>query len=392
MTRSLASFYRGKTVLVTGHTGFKGSWLSVMLKSLGARVVGFALAPPAGEPSMYRDAGVGRGMTSITGDVRDAAALAAAVRAFEPQVVLHLAAQPLVRGGYRDPVGTYATNVMGTVHVLEAVRRAPSVRSVVVVTTDKVYEPDPRGLPFREADRLGGPCPYSSSKAAAEMVASAYRASYFSGGRGSPGLATARAGNVIGGGDWAGERVVPDLVRAVAAKKPLVLRNPGAVRPWQHVLEPLRGYLMLAARLATDGAGSAGAWNFGPRDEDAVPVGELAERFAASWGGDAVRVVVRPDPQGGHETPVLRLDRRKSRARLGWDPLLSLDEAVGLTVDWYRAWLHDPADAETATEEQVAAYLARAAAAPPARVVRPGGLFRAPADQPDEPLPVTGEA
>ena len=354
------SFWRGKTVLVTGHTGFKGSWLAAWLKLLGARVIGFALAPEPGRPSLFEAAEVEHGMTSVLGDVRDAAAVEETVQGYAPEVVFHLAAQPLVRRSYRDPVETYATNVMGTVHLLDALRRSDAVRSIVVVTSDKAYENHESEWGCREGDPLGGRDPYSSSKGCTELVAAAYRASYFSGAR-PVGLATARAGNVIGGGDWAEDRVVPDLVRALAARRPVVLRSPGSVRPWQHVLEPLRGYLALAERLWSHPAELGGGWNFGPRDDDAASVLELAGRFAAHWGwGEAE---VRPAADGAHEARALRLDCARARERLGWRPVLSLDDAVGETVRWYRAHAEDPASAPALTVRQIHDYMARADAA-----------------------------
>lgn len=352
-------FWRGRRVLLTGHTGFKGGWMATWLRLLGARVTGFALPPEAG-PSLFREAGVERGITSLTGDVRDPAAVRGAVRAGDPEVVFHLAAQPLVRRGYRDPVGTFATNVMGTVHLLDALRRAPHVRAVVVVTSDKCYENREREWGCREDEPMGGLDPYSASKGCAELAAAACRASFFSGAEGrTVGVATARAGNVFGGGDWAEDRVVPDLVRALAARRPVVLRAPASVRPWQHVLEPLRGYLLLAERLWRDPDGFGGGWNFGPRDDDAVPVLELAGRFAHHWGGGEAEL--RPDPAAGHEAGALRLDCARAAARLGWRPVLPLDEGVAQTVRWYRAHAEDPASLPALTEAQVRAYAARAA-------------------------------
>ena len=360
------SFWRGKTVLLTGHTGFKGGWLAAWLKLLGSRVVGFALPPEPDRASLFEAAEVERGMVSVLGDVRDRGAVEEVVRRHDPEVVFHLAAQPLVRRSYRDPVETYAVNVMGTVHLLDALRRAGRVRSVVVVTSDKCYHNPEREWGCREDDPMGGRDPYSSSKGCAELAVAAFRASFFAGaeGRGA-GVATARAGNVIGGGDWAEDRVVPDLVRALAARRPVVLRSPGALRPWQHVLEPLRGYLALAERLWSDPAGTSGGWNFGPRDDDVVSVRELAGRFAAHWGwGEAE---LRPAADGAREARTLRLDCARARERLGWRPLLSLDEAVAETVRWYRAHLEDPASLPALTERQIHDHVARADAAARAR-------------------------
>jgi CDP-glucose 4,6-dehydratase len=329
-------------VLVTGHTGFKGAWLSLWLQRLGAQVSGYALAPPT-TPSLFAQARVGDGMpSSIIADVRDLPRLSEAVRAAQPEVVFHLAAQSIVRIGYDDPVGTYATNVMGTVHVLEAARA--TARAIVVVTSDKCYEPEPR--PRSEHHRLGGRDPYASSKACAELVTAAYRASFAgAAGGGAAGagaasggaaIASARAGNVIGGGDWAAHRIVPDAMRAFLAGTPLVLRHPDSTRPWQHVLDPLAGYLRLAERLLSDGAPYAEAWNFGPAGELAVPVREIATRLAFAWGGGA-SWQRSPAATGPHEAEQLELDSTKARDRLAWRPRLSLDDALLWTVEWHRA-------------------------------------------------------
>ena len=332
-------FWRDRRVFLTGHTGFKGSWLALWLGRLGARVTGYALAPPP-PPSLYEVAGVEQDLESVLADVRDADALEAAMRHACPEIVLHLAAQPLVRMSYADPVGTFATNVIGTVNLLEAVRRTPGVRAVVVVTTDKCYLNRERSLGYVEDDALGGHDPYSASKACAELVTASYRASYFPpGGHASHGvgIATARAGNVIGGGDWAPDRLVPDLINAFEAGIPATVRNPGAVRPWQHVLEPLRGYLDLAERLHQDGPDFAEAWNFGPGDEDTRTVGWVATRLAGRWGHGASWHT--PPGLHPHETSVLMLDSSKAHARLGWRPALPLIDALGRVADWARARL-----------------------------------------------------
>jgi CDP-glucose 4,6-dehydratase len=320
---------------VTGHTGFKGAWLALWLHDLGARVEGFAL-PPATEPNLFDSARLGELVESRLGDVRAPERLAAAVAAARPEVVFHLAAQAIVRESYRDPRGTFATNVMGTVNLLEAVRAVPSVRAVVIVTTDKVYENLESGEPFTESEPLGGRDPYSASKAGAELVARAYRDSFLSSAAGRPdvAVATARAGNVIGGGDWAADRLVPDVIRAILAGSAVELRHPEAVRPWQDVLEPLAGYLRLAERLVEEGETYAEAWNFAPRANGARPVGWLVERIHGAWG--------RPydwQPQAGqhpHEARFLSLDATKAVARLGWRPKLGVEQAVDRLVDWYR--------------------------------------------------------
>jgi CDP-glucose 4,6-dehydratase len=326
-------FWRGRRVFVTGHTGFKGGWLTLWLRTLGAEVAGYALAPPT-EPALFDIARVAQGITHVLGDVRDAARLDAALRDFAPEVVIHMAAQPLVRASYADPVGTYATNVMGTVHLLEAVRRLHSVRAVVNVTTDKCYENREWLWGYREDEAMGGHDPYSSSKGCAELLTAAWRRSFLHEG---VAVASARAGNVIGGGDWAAERLVPDVLKAFAQGEPVTLRNPLAVRPWQHVLEPLCGYLTLAQRLHEQGQAYAEGWNFGPADDDARPVGQVVQRLAAQWGEGAHW---RQDPAAQpHEAQLLKLDCSKARQRLRWQPRWGLDETLRRIVAWHRAWL-----------------------------------------------------
>jgi len=353
------AFWAGKRVFLTGHTGFKGSWLSLWLQHMGAQVTGFALAPPT-SPALFDVARVAEGMTSIIGDVRDAAVLAAALVAANPEIVIHMAAQPLVRASYDDPIGTYATNVMGTVHLLEAVRKAGGVHAVCIVTTDKCYENREWAWGYREDEAMGGYDPYSNSKGCAELVTAAYRQSFFSG-EGKTAIASGRAGNVIGGGDWATDRLIPDILRAVEKDAPVLIRNPLAIRPWQHVLEPLSGYLVLCQALWNDPA-AAQAWNFGPRDDDARPVQWIVERMCALWGdgADWTRdLSVQP-----HEANYLKLDISKARAGLHWGPRWSLGEALERIVAWHRAWLsgadmHDYCNAEL--ERFAAAPLAYAA-------------------------------
>jgi CDP-glucose 4,6-dehydratase len=333
-----SSFWSGRRVFITGHTGFKGGWLALWLHRLGAEVSGYALPPPT-QPSLYQAAGIARLLRSVEGDIRDGAALAGVLQSARPEVVFHLAAQPLVRRSYREPVESYATNVMGTVHLLEAVRRCDSVRAVAVITSDKCYDNEERPSGgYRENEPLGGRDPYSSSKACAELVSAAYRQSYFNpAAYASHGvaLASARAGNVIGGGDWAEDRLVPDFIRAAAAGQALLIRSPGAVRPWQHVLEPVAGYLRLAERLVQDGPACGEAWNFGPDDEDARPVAWLADRLAALWG-EGARWGADSQPQP-HEAHYLRLDSAKARQRLGWMPRWRLEQALERVVEWHRA-------------------------------------------------------
>jgi len=348
-------FWQGRRVFLTGHTGFKGGWLSLWLQSLGAELTGYALAAPT-TPSLFEEARVAQGMHSIEGDIRDLARLQEAVKSARPEIVIHMAAQPLVRYSYHYPVETYATNVMGTVHVLEAVRHTPGVRAVVVITTDKCYDNREWVWGYREGDPMGGYDPYSNSKGCAELVSSAYRSSFF-----NPAefpahrvaLATARAGNVIGGGDWAADRLIPDIVAAFEAGRPVHIRNPGAVRPWQHVLEPLRGYLMLAERLYEDGPAFAEGWNFGPGDEDAKPVGWIVEQMAARWGELARWQLDQSEHP--HEAAYLKLDISKARAQLRWHPALRLDGALGLVIDWAKR-RRSGDDVRALTQEQIDHY------------------------------------
>ena len=330
-----ASFWRGKRVFLTGHTGFKGSWLSLWLQSLEAELTGFALAPPT-NPSLFEEANVADGMTSIVGDVRDLAALQAALHKAQPEIVIHMAAQPLVRYSYQNPVETYAVNVMGTVHLLEAVRHTPSVKAVVNVTTDKCYENKEWHWGYREDEPMGGFDPYSNSKGCSELVTSAYRQSFFQTGTRKVALASARAGNVIGGGDWAADRLIPDILAAFEQDQPAHIRNPHAIRPWQHVLEPLGGYLTLAERLYTNGTSFAEAWNFGPNEIDAKPVGWIVDNLATLWGANAQWQV--DTGEHPHEAHHLKLDISKAQARLGWQPQWSLATALTKIVEWHKAY------------------------------------------------------
>jgi CDP-glucose 4,6-dehydratase len=343
--------WRGRRVLVTGHTGFKGSWLALWLNAMGAKVTGFALPPPT-EPSLFDAARIGELIHHIEGDVRDPQAVRDAFDASDPQVVFHLAAQPLVRLSYAEPAGTYATNVMGTVHVLEAARHAPAVKAIVCITSDKCYENREWTWPYRECDPMGGHDPYSSSKGCAELAISAWRRSFFA--DDGPLLASARAGNVIGGGDWANDRLVPDLVRAFEAGAAPLIRSPHSVRPWQHVLEALRGYIMLAEHLLAGEREFADGWNFGPSDEDARPVSWIVSRMRAAWGDEAADADLDGQP-AAHEAGLLRLDCSKARSALRWQPELGLDEAL----DWIAAWHRDLSagvDAREVTLAQIARY------------------------------------
>lgn len=346
------TFWRGRRVLLTGHTGFKGSWLALWLAELGARVTGFAL-PPEGR-NLFEEAQVARGIASIEGDLRDPAALGRAVGESDPEIVFHLAAQSLVHAGYRDPIATYSTNVLGTAHLLEALRGRPALRAVVSVTSDKCYRNNEWEWGYRENDPLGGRDPYSSSKACAELVTAAYRHAYFAE-PGAAGVASARSGNVIGGGDWAADRLVPDLVRGFNDDRAVTIRRPDATRPWQHVLEPLRGYLHLAERLCDEPQNFAGAWNFGPVDNDNRTVRWVADRMVELWGDGArwqTDSAVHPP-----EATFLHLDCSKARWRLGWEPALPLDEALEWLVAWYRA---DSGKTRELTLAQIAEYEARA--------------------------------
>jgi CDP-glucose 4,6-dehydratase len=358
MTDKPTFCWHGKKVFLTGHTGFKGGWLALWLASKGAQVRGYALAPST-EPNLFTVARVGSGLDDQRGDIRDAAALESALQSFAPEAVFHLAAQPLVRLSYDDPIGTYETNVMGTARVLDAIRRTPSVRAVVCVTTDKCYENKEWIWGYRESDPLGGYDPYSSSKACAEIVSAAYRQSFFPiakldqpGGH-STALATARAGNVIGGGDWSLDRLIPDLVRGFLAGEPVRIRRPQAIRPWQHVLEPLHGYIRLAEQLLTHDPKFATAYNFGPSDDDARSVAWIAEKMSGFWG-DGAQWVLDPDP-GVHEAGYLKLDASRSRADLGWTPHLRLETALEWIVQWTRAW-QSGADMHAFTLAQIEAY------------------------------------
>lgn len=344
-------FWRGRRVFVTGHTGFKGSWLCAWLQQLGAEITGFALEPPT-TPNLFHVAGLERRMRSCIGEIRDLSSLTTALARSRAEVVFHLAAQPQVRQSYKQPVDTYSTNVMGTVNMLEAARCCGHVRSVVVVTSDKCYENGAYRRPYSEDDRLGGRDPYSSSKACAEMITAAYRDSFFAV-EGRPAVASARAGNVVGGGDWSSDRLVPDLMRAFVSRQPALVRNPLATRPWQHVLEPLRGYLLLAEALATGEPRSRG-WNFGPDEADARQVAWIANVMAGLWGGGASwRADERAHP---HEDLILLLDSTRAKIDLGWRPLLTLSTALEWIVQWHRAYAASASEAREAMLAQITAF------------------------------------
>lgn len=345
--------WNNRRVFLTGHTGFKGGWLAIWLKSLGAQVTGFSL--PASLHSIYKAAGLSGQYSETLADIRDLELVRKSAIAADPEVIIHMAAQPLVRASYADPIETYSTNVMGTAHILEAARTCQSLVAVLVITTDKVYESTETDTGYRENDPLGGDDPYSSSKVCAEHVSSSYRKSFFSGPE-APLIATARAGNVIGGGDWGQDRLVPDMLRAMEEDRPVKIRSPNSVRPWQHVLDPLWGYLKLAEQLLAGNSACAGPWNFGPPPTDLQTVSAVADKFAtywgqgASWEHDAASHV--------KETAILVLDPRKSVTELNWQPLLNLDESIRYTVDWHKS--HQAgADALTLSLEQIESYTAR---------------------------------
>ena len=344
------SFYRGKRVFVTGHTGFKGAWLCKLLALAGAEVTGFSLNPPT-EPSLFEIAGIARDVHSVIGDIRDYAALKAAFNEAQPELVLHLAAQPIVRDSYRDPVYTYETNVMGTVHILECIRTSGCVRSFLNVTTDKVYRNREWVWGYRENEELDGYDPYSNSKSCSELVTHSYKNSFFP--EGTVAISTARAGNVIGGGDFANDRIVPDCVRAALRHEDIVVRNPYSTRPYQHVLEPLYAYLMIAAGQYQDES-LAGWYNVGPDDGDCFQTGALVDLFVKKWGGD-LRWVNRWDG-GPHEANFLKLDCSKLKAAFGWKPRWNLDTAMEMVVQWSKCWA-DRGDIRGCMDEQIGQFL-----------------------------------
>jgi CDP-glucose 4,6-dehydratase len=355
----LSSAYRGRRALVTGHTGFKGAWLSIWLHALGAEISGIALAP-TGEPNLFDALRLGTRLDSHLTDIREAASLRARIADLAPEIVFHLAAQPLVRRSYADPLETFDTNIMGTANVLEACRATPSVRAVVCITTDKVYDNREWPWPYRERDRLGGLDPYSASKACAELVTQVYQRNL---GRAEApaSIATARGGNVVGGGDWAADRIVPDIVRAIVAGAPVRLRNPNAVRPWQHVLELCEGYLELGARLLRQEDGIDEAWNLGPDPSSRIRVEDLVRAVLDQWGCPNHPVEVEPSPL--HEAQLLRLDISKALARLSWRPRLGIAETLAWTASWYRAFYDEPSAAWDNTLRQIGQFEALRAGA-----------------------------
>jgi len=349
-------FYKGKRVLITGHTGFKGSWLSLLLHRLGADVYGYALEPPT-TPSLYEEANIDELVDSTIGDIRDYPTLLETLQRVKPDIVIHMAAQPLVRTSYKNPVATYEINVMGTVHLFEAVRQTSGIKAVVNVTTDKCYENHEWHWGYRENEPMGGYDPYSNSKGCSELVTSAYRSSFFNSQHDTENgvaLASARAGNVIGGGDWADDRLIPDFIRAISRGDVVKIRSPYAIRPWQHVLEPLTGYLMLAEKLFHKGSAFAEAWNFGPDDKDAKNVEWIVKRICALWGNDAsYSIDTNPQP---HEATYLKLDCSKAKAALGWEPCWDIETTLKSIVDWNKAFLRGE-NMRIVTENQIDEYL-----------------------------------
>jgi CDP-glucose 4,6-dehydratase len=363
MDQLFDGYYSGRRVFITGHTGFKGSWLTQWLLLLGAEVTGYSIGVPT-QPSLYESLDLLGQIQDVRGDVRRFQDVQTAMDKAAPEVVIHMAAQPLVLPSYADPLTTFETNVMGTANVLEAARHCPSVRSVVIVTTDKCYANNEWPYGYREADALGGHDPYSASKAAAEMVVASYQSSFFDAGDTvgeRTGIASVRSGNVIGGGDWAADRLVPDCMRALIEGNPIVVRNPGSVRPWQHVLEPLSGYLWLGALLARDPATYCGAWNFGPDPESAVSVEQVVSLVCQAWGG-AARFETGTSAHALSEAGILRLDCTKARSQLGWRPVYDVGEAVRQTVAWYRLTMENAGQATPLTVRSIGDY-ARAARA-----------------------------
>lgn len=358
---ALARAFAGRRVLVTGHTGFKGGWLCLWLKRLGAEVTGIALPPPPG-PSLFDALGLADLIDHRIGDIRSQESFDRAVEGVDADLVIHMAAQALVRPSYQSPVDTYLTNVVGTAVVLDAARRMPSLKAAVVITSDKCYENNEWPWPYRETDAMGGADPYSASKGCTELVASSYRRSYFA----APGgalLATARAGNVIGGGDWAVDRLIPDIIRAIIAGVPVDIRNPASVRPWQHVLEPLSGYLTLAAKLLTpEGPRFADGWNFGPNPDAFCNVEAVARGLCAAWGDGAPELRLGKVPAGPHEAVMLTLDSSKAHQQLGWRPRLTSEQAISFTADWYRAFSTGDTSLRALTEAQIATYTGNNAA------------------------------
>jgi CDP-glucose 4,6-dehydratase len=343
-------FWQGKRVFLTGHTGFKGSWLSLWLVSLGANVKGYALSPPT-SPSLFNEAKVDSIIDSQIGDIRDQDTLHESMTSFNPDILIHMAAQPLVRHSYDAPIETYEVNVIGTAKVLEVARSCPNLKSIVNITTDKCYENDERSEGYKEDDPMGGYDPYSSSKGCAELVASSYRRSFLQ--DQGVGLASVRAGNVIGGGDWADDRLIPDILRSFEKKEPVVVRNPKATRPWQHVLEPLSGYLILAQKLYRNQEKYAGGWNFGPNDNDVKPVDWILDKMISKWPNSSWKLDASSNP---HEAGFLKLDISKAKSQLGWQPAWELSRTLDKIIAWHRSWLSQE-DMQTVSLAEIEEYM-----------------------------------
>lgn len=357
----MKEFWKDKKILVTGHTGFKGSWLSLWLNALGAKIIGYSLPPPT-KPSLFEIANIEKHMISIIGDIRDLAHITDIFRKCQPEIIFHMAAQSLVRYSYDHPIDTYSTNILGTANVLEAIRKSECVKAAVIITSDKCYENNEWVWGYREKDALGGHDPYSSSKGCAELITQAYRRSYFSKSSvntDTTSIATARAGNVIGGGDWAVDRLIPDIMRSLLNNSNPLIRNPNAIRPWQHVLEPLHGYLMLAECLWKHGADFADAWNFGPNGEDTQPVYWIANYLTKFWGENAMRKPISTQKEQVanilHEANYLKLDSSKAKSRLEWKPKLTLKTALEWTADWYQQYKLKN-DMKDFTQKQISNY------------------------------------
>jgi CDP-glucose 4,6-dehydratase len=354
MAMTDSAFWRGKKVFLTGHTGFKGGWTALVLESFGAKVKGYSLPAPS-EPSLFQEAGIEKSLQHQIGDIRDLETLRKSLAEFQPEIVLHMAAQPLVRESYVNPLETFSTNVMGTAHILEAIRTTKSVRSVVIVTTDKCYENREWLWPYREDEAMGGKDPYSSSKGCAELVTSSYRFSFFQNkGDQSTYIATARAGNVVGGGDWAKDRLVPDLIRTFMKGESQRIRSPKAIRPWQHVLEPISGYLLLAEKLFTEGKKYAEAWNFGPQESDTREVSYVVDQLVKLWGPPAKWEL--DGDEHPHEASLLKLDISKAKHLLEWKPKWHIDQCLDLTAGWYKAYYKNPKAARALCLEQIHSY------------------------------------
>lgn len=362
MRKIFNDIYAGKTVLITGHTGFKGSWLSIWLKSMGASVIGYAL-PPATVPNMFEATEIGKHLINIEGDVRDTQHLEQVMANYEPDMVFHLAAQPIVRLSYEFPHLNYETNIMGTVNLLEAVRKTDSVRVCTVITSDKCYENKEWPYAYRENDPLGGYDPYSASKACAELVVGSYQKSFFNPdeyNQHKTALSSVRAGNVIGGGDWGPDRIVPDCIRALAKNNQITVRNPNAIRPWQHVLEPLSGYLWLTALMWNQGSTYSSAWNFGPSNFDNLTVGQLVDKIVKYWGSGTWQNASAQNGKQVHEANYLKLDCTKSQNLLGWSPVYRIDEAIETTLDWYRTYYASNENIFDLTLAQIQTYVKKA--------------------------------